>query len=160
MSKKGSEKPTGRDKHGQTKTVGDREGRGTEKKWKQPRKGKFGGHAMGHCRKILYLAFRRISKKHKEASDFHCCRRQKYLQTKCMERAGPTLFNEYFISNIFFIFSDFLSAERRAWNKYLSFRSSRLRFLTSKQILCLPNTGQIFLASLIHKSIEKAFRSS
>ena len=101
-SKKGSEKPTGRDKHGQTKTVGDREGRGTEKKWKQPRKGKFGGHAMGHCRKILYFAFRRISKKHKEASDFHCCRRQKYLQTKCMERARPTLFNEYFISNIFF----------------------------------------------------------
>ena len=110
---------------------------------------------MGHCRKIKYFAFRRIHKKHKEASDFHCCRRQKYLQTTCLERAGPTLFNEYFVSYIFLIFSDFLSSERRAWNRYLSFRSSRLRFLTSKQILCLPTQREVrryFKPQFFHSS--------
>ena len=71
---------------------------------------------MGQSRKKQYLSFRRISKKRKEATNFHSCHRQKYLQTKHMERAGPTLFNEYFVFNIVFIFSDFLSSERRAWN--------------------------------------------
>ena len=71
---------------------------------------------MGQSRKNQYLLFWRKSKKRKEATNFHCCHRQKYLQTKRMERAGPTLFNEYFVFNIIIIFSDFLGSEHRAWN--------------------------------------------
>ena len=62
---------------------------------------------MGQSRKIQYLSLRHISKKRKEATNFHCCRRQKYLQTRRMESAGPTLFNKYFVFNIIFIFGDF-----------------------------------------------------
>ena len=58
------------------------------------------GPAMGQSRKNQYFLFRRKSKKRKEATNFHCCHRQKYLQTKRMERAGPTLFNEYFFPTL------------------------------------------------------------
>ena len=77
---------------------------------------KIRGAAMGQSRKNQYLLFRRRSKTRKEATNFHCCHRQKQLQTKHMERAGPTLFNQYFFFNIIFILSDYLGSERRAWS--------------------------------------------
>ena len=56
-SKKRSEKKTGRDKHGHTKTVGDREGPGIEKKWKQPQKEKIGGQRWAKVEKTSISCF-------------------------------------------------------------------------------------------------------
>ena len=49
--KRRSEKLTDRDKHGQTKTIGECKGRGTEKKSKQPRKEKIGGQRWAKVEK-------------------------------------------------------------------------------------------------------------
>ena len=56
-SKKRSEKKTGRDKHGHKKTVGDREGPGIEKKWKQLQKEKIGGQRWAKVEKTSISCF-------------------------------------------------------------------------------------------------------